>query len=501
MTRDVAVYETMRGAPKPRSLVPRLRGCAVFVAGAVIGIVVSYLALERRGEQPQAWHRLEPEGELRADDAARVPDLAAYLRLERDLFDEGSAELARRAPGLPPLSRFDPSSPSHPSRFDRDWNRTFELWPPGEPRGEALLLHGLSDSPYSLRAIARLLVAQGYHVLGLRLPGHGVVPGGLATVTRDDWRAAVRLGVRGTGGRAAAAGRPFVLVGYSSGAALALDYTLHALRHGGEPVPTRLVFLSPAFAVTRAAALAPWRVRIGRLPGLAKLALSPIEPEFDPFKFNSFPLAAGAELYRLTRELDAELRSLEGARPPRPLPPLLTIQSVVDATVPPVESLTRLYRHVERRQEQASELLLFDANRRAEIASLLGPQADELLALAHPGQRFAFRVTLVTNADAGSFEVVAKSRAPDTLETVVTPLGLAWPPGVYSLSHVAVPFPPDDPVYGTIPASGHAPFPLGALEIKGERGAFRVPATLLARLRYNPFFAVVENHIAAFLAD
>jgi pimeloyl-ACP methyl ester carboxylesterase len=396
---------------------------------------------------------------------------------------------------FPAFSRFDPASPTHPSRFDRDWNLTWERRPAGPVRGEALLLHGLSDAPYSLRAVGELLAGEGFHVVGLRLPGHGAVPGGLAAASREDWRAAVRLGVAATGGRPAA-GRPFVIVGYSNGAALALDYALAAIQDGGGRVPDRLIFLSPALAVTPAAAFARWPQRASRLPGLGALAWESIEEEFDPFKFNSFPIHAAAEIHELTEEIEERLVSLE-AEPGGALPPLLTLQSVVDATVPPVASLTRVYGRV-RRSRDESGLVLFDANRGAGIGALLVPEADELLALASPDRRFEFRVTLITNAATGT-QVEAVTRPAGSLRTTRTPLGLAWPEGVYSLSHVAVPFPPDDPAYGVGTSPAGPPFPFGDLEIKGERGVFRIPDRLLTRLRYNPFYGVVEGEIRNFL--
>ena len=50
------------------------------------------------------------------------------------------------------------------------------LAPDGEAIGGALLVHGLTDGPYSMRTIGEGLRAGGYHVLALRLPGHGTVP-------------------------------------------------------------------------------------------------------------------------------------------------------------------------------------------------------------------------------------------------------------------------------------------------------------------------------------
>lgn len=471
---------------------------ATLVLGAILGIAGAYYVTAGRGSQPEAWHRLRPRQELSAARRPEVSDLAAYLRLEEGLFEEVRTELGRQVARYPGFSRFDPASPTHPSRFDRDWNRTYELAPAGPVRGEALLLHGLSDSPYSLRAVGQLLAEHGFHVVGLRLPGHGAVPGGLAAISREDWRAAVRLGAAATGGRAQATGRPFVIVGYSNGAALALDYTLTALATGRGPVPSRLVFLSPAFAVTPFARLARWQERASRLPRLGRLAWSSIEPEFDPFKFNSFPIGAAAEIHELTTEIETQLARLESEPDGQGLPPLLTLQSVVDATIPPVASLTRLYSRV-RQGAGETELVLFDANRRTGIGSFLGSEANELLALATPGKSFPFRVTLVTNAAPDTAEVVARSRAAGSLEATHTPLGLAWPLGVYSLSHVAVSFPPDDPVYGNGTSPAGPPFPFGGLAIKGERGVFLVPTELLLRMRYNPFFEVVRSKILGFV--
>ena len=53
-----------------------------------------------------------------------------------------------------------------------------------------VLLHGLTDAPYSLRHVGRFYRAHGYVAIGLRLPGHGTVPAALTDVTWEDWMAA-----------------------------------------------------------------------------------------------------------------------------------------------------------------------------------------------------------------------------------------------------------------------------------------------------------------------
>jgi alpha-beta hydrolase superfamily lysophospholipase len=319
------------------------------------------------------------------------------------------------------------------------------------------------------------------------------VPSALAAVTVEDWRAAVRVGVAAASSRAR--GGPLLIVGYSNGGALALDYTLAALEDQRLPRPDGLVLLSPALAVTPVARFGGAEALLARLPGLHSLAWEAVLPEYDPYKYNSFPAVAGYQVHRLTSELAAKLARWQQSGRSSQLPPVLTLQSVVDATVPPVLSLDRLYGRV---LGNDSELVLFDANRHAAVAGLLAARVDDLVSLATPGKTFPFAVTLVTNESVDSDAVVALSRAAGSAVTERAALALAWPPGVYSLAHVSLPFAVDDPVYGaTAPRRG--PLPLGALALRGERGALLAPADLLARLRYNPFFPYVVERIVRFV--
>ena len=79
-----------------------------------------------------------------------------------------------------PVNRYYPGSRSHASKADRDWNRSYET-EPAVIRGGALLIHGLTDSPYSMRSVAEVLREQGVYSLALRMPGHGTLPSGLIT--------------------------------------------------------------------------------------------------------------------------------------------------------------------------------------------------------------------------------------------------------------------------------------------------------------------------------
>ncbi len=80
-------------------------------------------------------------------------------------------------------------------------------------------------------------------------------------------------------------------------------------------------------------------------------------------------------------------------------------------------------------------------------------------------------------------------------------LGLTWPRGVISLSHIALPFPPDDPVYGARPPEDTDTVFLGSMAIQGERGLLQFSSDWLLRLRYNPFYDFLEARTLEWMAD
>ena len=75
-------------------------------------------------------------------------------------------------------------------------------------------------------------------------------------------------------------------------------------------------------------------------------------------------------------------------------------------------------------------------------------------------------------------------------------LGLLYPPGVYSLSHVALPFPAYDGLYGSEPdPSDDFGINLGTIAARGERGALIVSLDALLRMSSNPFFPYLVGRI------
>ncbi|MGD8206979.1 MAG: alpha/beta hydrolase [Thiohalocapsa sp.] len=435
------------------------------------------------------WHteRLHEEFTTRTDE---ITDLDDYLALEERLFAELDDEVYGRVDTGPgeTLVRYSRGSAADPSRWEPNWNRSFEL-PAERAVGGVLLLHGMSDSPYSLRALGQALNGRGFHVLGLRLPGHGTAPSGLTRIRWQDMVAATKLGMAHL--EAVVVDAPLHIVGYSTGASLAVDYALDALEDPGLVVPASLVLVSPAIGVSRAAGLARWRSALGRLPGLRALEWLRIEPEFDPYKYNSFATNAGDQVHRLTRRVGRRVAATSWGPDAALFPPTLVFKSTVDATV---STQAVVDRFLGRLSTGRHELVLFDVNRAALKAPLLvddpGPQTARLMDDAG----LPFAVTLVGNEGPESRRVVARRKPPySTDATSEVALDEDWPAGVISLSHVALPFPPDDPLYGAQPPAGADGLFLGQLAIRGERGLLKISSDWLLRLRHNPFYDYLED--------
>ena len=75
-------------------------------------------------------------------------------------------------------------------------------------------------------------------------------------------------------------------------------------------------------------------------------------------------------------------------------------------------------------------------------------------------------------------------------------LGLIYPGEVYSLSHVAVPFPVTDALYGMNPGTEEFfGVNLGQLTARGEVGVLIIPLDSLIRVASNPFFPYMLERI------
>jgi alpha-beta hydrolase superfamily lysophospholipase len=278
-----------------------------------------------------------------------------------------------------------------------------------------------------------------------------------------------------------------------------MKYALDAAEDARLPRPDRVVLISPMIGITAFARFAGLAALPAFLPRFAKAAWLGIMPEFIPFKYNSFPVNGARQSHRLTMALQAQMRRQAADGRLASLPPILTFQSVVDFTVSTRAVIAALFEHL---PAQGSELVLFDINRNAKLGPLLTPATEALLdRLLPPGAR-AWRTTVITNAGPDEAEVVERVTEAGAPQEQVRPIGLAWPRELYSLSHVALPFPVTDGLYGIDPDPAEDfGVQLGALAPRGERGVLSIHPDALLRLSSNPFFpyllARIEEGIAA----
>jgi alpha-beta hydrolase superfamily lysophospholipase len=435
------------------------------------GIVVVILAMivtlglriwdTQRGPALEPWHTYVP-ADMHADEIDKS-DWAQYLRREESVFNDVRREVvdkideAARVPG----NRYFAGSPIYPGHFKQDFNRSYVLEPDGTPVGAVVLLHGLTDSPYSLRHVARWYRDAGFVVLAIRLPAHGTVPAALTDVEWEDWAAATRLAMR-EARRRVGPSAPLHIVGFSNG------ITSFARFAGLAAIPALL-------------------------PAFAKAAWLGILPEFNPFKYNSFPVNGARQSHRLTAALREELADAGRDGRLAKLPPVLTFQSVVDFTVSTPAVISGLYDHL---PANGSELVLFDLNRAAGVSPLLRDAAETVLSRILPAPPRRYRTVIITNVAADSYDVV--ERATDAGQTTETSrkLGLAFPANIFSLSHVALPFPVTDSLYGQQPDdSEDFGIHLGAMAPRGERGVLIVNLDTLLRVSSNPFLPYMQERM------
>ncbi|MFZ0709740.1 MAG: alpha/beta hydrolase [Terrimicrobiaceae bacterium] len=469
-----------------------LKRVAVLLAVSAITLLGIRIYDSQRGRPLEPWHTYVPhELSVKELDHAGWTD---YLKAEDAIFAGVRAEVTQKLDpeDRVPINRYFEGSPVYPGHFSQDWNRSYVLEPDGPPVGAAVFLHGLTDSPYSLRHIARSYRDHGYVAIAIRLPAHGTVPAALTDIEWEDWLAATRLAVR-EARRRVGPSAPLHLVGFSNGGALALMYALDALDNKELSRPDRIILISPMIGITSFARFAGLAGLPAIFPAFAKAAWLGVLPEFNPFKYNSFPVNGARQSFLLTDALQRNItRHMRDGRLAG-LPSMITFQSVMDSTVSTRAIISALYVHL---PANGSELVLFDLNRNAKFGPLLRSASDTFLTRLLPEPPRRFRTTIITNASPDTNEVVERVTEAGATTEHTRELGLSYPIDVFSLSHVALPFPTSDSLYGLQPdPTEDFGIHLGAIAARGERGTLVVNLDSLLRMSSNPFFPYLMERI------
>ena len=137
-------------------------------------------------------------------------------------------------------------------------------------------------------------------------------------------------------------------------------------------------------------------------------ALARRGPEYNPFKYNSFPANAGNQSHRVSSFVRAEIADAARSGLIDRLPPILAFQSIVDATVSTSAVVHDLF---DRLRGNGHELVVFDINRGAGLEPYIRPADAALVSTLAAGGARIYRRTLITNVSPEVPDVQARSVA------------------------------------------------------------------------------------------
>lgn len=200
-------------------------------------------------------------------------------------------------------------------------------------RGIAVLVHGLSDSAFSMRDVARSLADNCYIARTALLPGHGSKPGDLLNVRLSDWIDSVQHLLE----HAAEEHEHVIAVGFSLGALLTMSEAIKP-----DSSVDAIISIAPAFYLTTSpyAELTRWLYPFKRW-------LDTEKPD-DTYRYEAVPTVAVAQTIKAKTRFHRRLKTTG-----RVDIPWLLIQSANDLVVRASKNQALFDNHAKHRDSQS----------------------------------------------------------------------------------------------------------------------------------------------------
>lgn len=389
-------------------------------------------------------------------------------------------------------SKYNSKSISYPETKEGNLNSSFQLIPENNKKGAVLLIHGLSDSPYTQRDIAEIFYKKGYYVLCLRMPGHGTTPYDLIRYNAEDWYENVKFGIEKIEEEMKKVkDAEFIISGYSLGGTLSLRYILEALNNDKMKMPDKVIWFSPANGINKYIKYANIHKPISWIEHFEKLAWYEVEPEYDRYKTRSFPRTTGVEIAKIIENNNKIINKLTEENLNK-LPPIYMFQTIVDGTLENDE-VFKVFSKIEKKEK--SKLFIFDVNKEYEMffyENKYEKNIEKFILHYNIQSELNFITNNSTKFSDDVYEekYILKDGSIKNIER--NKIKDEWKEGEFSVSHLGMTISPENIYYGRNSL-------LGNKNIKGERNLHVFAREDYTRIRYNPFFDYMKQNIEEIL--
>jgi alpha-beta hydrolase superfamily lysophospholipase len=210
----------------------------------------------------------------------------------------------------------------------------------------ALLVHGLTDSPFTYHDLAQVYYQQGYTVRTILLPGHASAASALQNVTVKQWQQTLRYSIE----RAVQDFDEVILGGYSTGAALLINYVAKPTL---SPKIKALMLYSPGSEPhNKHGWIAKWIDAIPFVNWIDK------DADVDFAKYESFPFNAATASYSAMSLISLKKLS----KSPAVKLPIFSVISDIDTTIDTratIKLLSALHKKNANKYKKLDTLVLY----------------------------------------------------------------------------------------------------------------------------------------------